>query len=181
MHFGLRSASAVTLRIEWPSGTVETFDNVATNKLYRITENEGIAAVRLGVAPAYPCGKPPLNGWQDKGVFVWRDCPTGQWIMRVLSANTSITYQGTITSSSNFTNVKPRGLETNDSLDTSNARQLGFTFNSRGTGQDGVDFKLPDGANACLNVAAPSGVQVYMGPLRKPISQPTNLETQGPC
>ena len=181
LHFGLRGASAVTLRVEWPSGTVQTFNDVATNKLYRITENAGIAAVRLGVAPAYPCGKPAFSGAVDKGVFVWRDCPTGRWSMRLMSANTAITYQGTVTSTSNFTSFKPQGLEANDSLDTSNAKRIGFTFNSKGSGSDGVDFKLPDGANACLNVAVPSGVQVYMGPLRKPISQPTNLETQGPC
>jgi hypothetical protein len=183
-HFGLAGNSTVDLRIEWPSGTVQRFDNVAVNALYRITEdtdNRGIAEVNVGAAPAYPCGKPATNGSVDKGVFVWRDCATGWWSMRAMSANTAITYQGTVTSTSNFTSVKPRGVDWNDVLDTSSPKQIGFTFYSKGTGADGVDFKLPDGANACLDVAAPSGVRVYMGPFKTLISQPTNLETQGAC
>jgi hypothetical protein len=184
-HFGLGGASTVTLRVEWPSGTVQTH-TVAANKLYRITESTAttpgrIDPVAVGAAPAYPCGQPTLNGYQDKGVYVWRDCRTGQWSMRVMSANTTITYEGTVTSASNFTSIKPQGLETGDVLNTSNTKQISFNFISKGTGIDGVDFKLPDGANACLKVPVPSGAQVYMGPFKKPISKPTNLETQGPC
>jgi hypothetical protein len=137
--------------------------------------------VAVGAAPAYPCGQPTLNGYQDKGVYVWRDCRTGQWSMRVMSANTTINYEGTVTSASNFTTIKPQGLETGDVLNTSNTKQISFNFISKGTGADGVDFKLPDGANACLKVPVPSTAQFYMGPLKKPISKPTNLETQGPC
>ena len=53
-HFGLASASQVNVRVEWPSGNVQTFNNVAANKLYRITEGGGIVAVPLSVAPAGP-------------------------------------------------------------------------------------------------------------------------------
>ena len=181
-HFGLAGNATVDLRVEWPSGNVQTFSSVAANTLYRITENTGIAAVDLGAAPqAYQCGLPTLNGAVDEGVFVWRDCATGQWSMRVMSANTAITYQGTITSTSNFTSSRPRALESNDVLDTSNPKQIGFTFNSTGTGFDGVDFNLPDGANACLQIAAPSGAQLFMGPFKTPISAPADLETQAPC
>jgi hypothetical protein len=139
------------------------------------------AVVNLGLAPAYPCGVPTLNGATQKGVFVWRDCATGTWSMRAMSANTTITYQGTITSTSNFTTVTPRSLETNDVLNTSNTKQISFTFISKGTAYDGVDFKLPDGANACLKVTTPSIAKVTMGPLKIPISQPTDLETQAGC
>ena len=46
VHFGLAGATAVTtLKVEWPSGGVQTFSNVAANKLYRITEGAGIAAL----------------------------------------------------------------------------------------------------------------------------------------
>ena len=92
-----------------------------------------------------------------------------------------INYQGAITSTSNFSSVKPQGLEAADSLDTSNAKRVGFTFDSRGSGSDGLDFKLPDGANACLDVAAPSGQQVFLGPFRTPLAQPLDLETQQAC
>ena len=180
-HFGLAGYGTVDLRVEWPSGNVQTFNDVSANRLYRVTENGGIAPVPLGVAPAYPCGAPALNGGKDKGAFVWRDCPTGQWSMRVMSANTAITYQGTITSTSNFATVRPRALETNDVLDTSNPKQIAFTLRSTGTGSDGADFKLPDGADACFRLPVPSGAQLFMGPFKTPISKPINLETQAGC
>jgi hypothetical protein len=46
-HFGLGSATSVTLRVEWPSGNVQTFTGVAANKLYRITEGQAVSAVPL--------------------------------------------------------------------------------------------------------------------------------------
>jgi hypothetical protein len=39
IHFGLAGATAVTLTVKWPSGTVQTFANVPANTLYTITEN----------------------------------------------------------------------------------------------------------------------------------------------
>ena len=180
-HFGLAGNSTVDLRVVWPGKTEQRFANLPADKLYRITENGGIVAVTPGTAPAYPCGKPTVNGSVDKGVFAWRECGTGVWSMAVWSANTAITYQGTIASTSNFTTVKAQGLETNDSLDTSNPKQIGFKFNSSGTASDGVDFKLPNGANACLKIAAPSNAQLYIGPFKTSISHPVNLETQKGC
>lgn len=46
-HFGLAGATAVNLRVEWPSGTVQSFTGVAADKVYRINEKLGIAAVAL--------------------------------------------------------------------------------------------------------------------------------------
>jgi hypothetical protein len=54
LHFGLAGAAQVNVRVEWPSGTVQTFNGVVTNKLYRITEGAGIVARALHVAPAGP-------------------------------------------------------------------------------------------------------------------------------
>ena len=178
-HFGLAGNATVDLRVEWPSGNVQTF-SVAANSLYRITENTGIAAVDPGVAPRVPVRPAHHERSRRQGRVRVAGLRDRQWSMKVMSANTAITYQGTITSTSNFTSFKPQSLETNDVLNTSNPKQIGFTFNSKGTGSDGVDFKLPDGANACLQIAAPSGAQVFMGPFKTPISAPMNLETQVP-
>jgi len=38
IHFGLAGASSVSLTIKWPSGLVQTFPNVAANKVYTVTE-----------------------------------------------------------------------------------------------------------------------------------------------
>ena len=176
-HFGLAGNATVDLRVVWPGGNEQTFTNKPANTLYRITENADIVAVTPGVAPgAYPCGPPTTDGAVDQGVFVWRDCATGEWSLRVMSANTAIAYQGTVTSTSDFTSFTPRALESDDVLNTSNPKQIGFTFNSTGAGSDGVDFTLPDGADAYLEIAAPAAAQLFMGPFKTPISVPTNLE-----
>ena len=110
-HFGLGGATAVDLRVEWPSGNVQTFNDVAADRLYRITEGSGIARIVPGGAPPYQCGAPAINGATDSGVFIWRDCPTGEWRLKVASAGASINYRGTITSGASFTSVKPQSLE----------------------------------------------------------------------
>jgi hypothetical protein len=38
IHFGLASATSVSLTIKWPSGAVQSFPSVAANRLYTITE-----------------------------------------------------------------------------------------------------------------------------------------------
>lgn len=48
MHFGLAQAATADLTIQWPSGTVETYSNVASNHLYRATEGSGIQAMAIG-------------------------------------------------------------------------------------------------------------------------------------
>jgi len=38
IHFGLASATTVSLTVKWPSGLVQTFPSVAANKIYTLTE-----------------------------------------------------------------------------------------------------------------------------------------------
>ncbi len=38
IHFGLASATSASLTVKWPSGLVQTFPNVAANRLYTLTE-----------------------------------------------------------------------------------------------------------------------------------------------
>ena len=180
-HFGLAGAARVTLRVEWPSGAVQTFNDVPTNKVYRITEGAGIAAVNVGAAPAYQCGAPPLNGAIDKGIFVWRDCPSGEWRLKAAAAGGQVAFAGTVTSPQAFVRVTPVGLEGADRIDTSNAQQVKFSFDTRSTGTDGFNFLPRDGQSACLRVTTPAGLKVYYGPFRTLLATPLNLDTRGAC
>ena len=38
LHFGLAGATSVSLTVKWPSGLVQTFQSVAANKLYTLTD-----------------------------------------------------------------------------------------------------------------------------------------------
>jgi hypothetical protein len=181
-HFGLAGSPTVDLRVEWPSGTVEAFSGIAANQLYRITEGEGIAPVALGAAPAYQCGPPKLDGAVQIGVFIWRDCPSGEWRLKTASGGGDITYAGKITSSANYLSVRPMGLWGPDLLDyTTNPQQISFSFRTKGTGTDGVNFIAQEGASTCLQIDAPQVQHVFYGPFLKPVAQPFDLETQASC
>ena len=181
-HFGLAGAGLVDLRVEWPSGAIQTFTGVATNKVYTITEGGGIQAARLGQAPAYPCGAPPLNGAIDRGVFLWRDCPSGEWRMKTVAAGGQVRYSGTIASTANYLGVKPIALNAGDRIDfTSDPRRVVFDFDSRGKGTDGVNFVPRDGSSTCLTIGVPAGEKVHYGPFRVPLDPPFDVETQRGC
>jgi hypothetical protein len=181
-HFGLAGATTVDLRVEWPSGSVQTFNDVATNKVYQVTEGVGIVPAKIGTAPAYQCGPPPLNGATDKGVFVWRDCPSGEWRLRTAAAGGEATYSGTITSGAAYTKVQGIALSEFDQLDyTSNPKQVKFTFQTKGSNLDGVNFLPQDKLSACVRITAPAGIKVYYGPFRVPLTQPLNLDLRAGC
>jgi hypothetical protein len=184
-HFGLAGASTVDLEIVWPNGTRQTFANVAADALYRITQgpNEtGKVRVALGNSLAYQCGPPTWNGAVDVGIFIWRDCPTGEWRMKAVSGGGSITYSGTVVSSQAYATVKPQGLESSDVLNyTTNPSVISFRFINTGSGFDGVNFVPQDRASNCMSISAPAGVRVYYGPFRTVMPQPFNLDTQRPC
>jgi hypothetical protein len=52
IHFGLARNALVDLRVEWPSGRVDNYGNVAVNRLYRATEGGGLAALTPARASA---------------------------------------------------------------------------------------------------------------------------------
>lgn len=181
-HFGLGAATVVDLRVEWPSGAVETFAGVPVDGLYRVTEGSGIAAVTPGVARAYQCGPPPLDGAVDSGVFLWRDCPSGEWRLKTVAAGGEVAYAATITSSAPYASVKGVGLDSLDTLDyTTDPSRIVFAFGTRGNGADGVNFTPQPGTSTCINVTSPGPLPVFYGPFRVPVAVPFNVETQDPC
>ena len=182
VHFGLGTATAVDVRVEWPSGAVETFPGVPVDRLYRLTEGSGLSEVTLGLAVVYSCGPPPLNGAVDSGIFLWRDCPSGEWRLKTVAAGGEVNYAATITSTAPFASVKGLGLDSLDTLDwTSNPLQIAFDFTTQGKGSDGVNFIPADGTSGCLRVSAPAGTPVYYGPLRIRLTPPFQLESQAAC
>ena len=88
-HFGLGAAATVDLRVEWPSGAVQTLPDVATNKLYRITEGQwhccGDAGCRSAGLPVWTasterCGRRrhlSLAGLPERGMET--ESGRGRW------------------------------------------------------------------------------------------------------
>ncbi len=181
MHFGLAGATAATITVKWPSGAVQTFPNVPANKLYTITEGvTNPVPVALGIAPAYPCGSPGVNG-ADFGVFIWRDCPSGEWRLKTAVAGGSNTFSGTIISNANLSGVAGVGTNGSDIVNNSNPQQILFTFHTNGLGTDGVNFTPQNFSSNCLTITAPASTPVYFGPFRVPELRNFSLETQSSC
>ena len=63
IHFGLRNNTQANIRIEWPDGSVDVHNNVASNRLYRAVQN-GALTVRSNGNPSGgggPSGDPEVS------------------------------------------------------------------------------------------------------------------------
>ena len=185
IHFGLGPNATVDLEVHWPSPShrVETFEDVAADLVYRITEGAGIEAAPLATTvPPSPCIKPKYASATDAGIFLWKDCDSGVWHLRSSSAGGSWMNEGSIIANQAFSSVAAVALETSDRIDfTTDTNRIDFTFKVTGTGQDGFDFANAAGGAICLDMKTPVGEPIYIGHLRKPIYPPFDLGTMGAC
>lgn len=290
LHFGLGGATEASIRVEWPGGVVDTFDNVAADSLYGITENTGIEVLLPGTVPpdesrlsiddvavnenggpavvivrrssaaesasvdyqtvdgsavssgdytavtgtlvfvageatqpltvsiandsasegdeqftvalSNPlmatiadstavvtirdddtaiCGSPSYNPAFDRALLVFQNCSTGRWSLRATAGGVSTVFRGSAESSQPLSNRTPFSLEASDQFDVSNPSRIVFSLAVGNNGQDGFDFGVPAGASVCLNIQAPPGFVVEVGPSRTPKAPPFDLVTLGPC
>lgn len=126
------------------------------------------------------CGEPSFDRATDQGVFIWRDCPSNEWMVRMTAGGVSGTFAtGSVTSDGGFENLSEFSFEASDVLDNaSNPDRLNFEMAAGGAGQDGFTF-TPLGANACFIVD--SNAPLFLGVDSLPISSPLNLDTLQAC
>lgn len=67
LHFGLGNNSTVNLRIEWPSGIVDTYNNVSANRLYQVREDRNLTPTQLGPVASDPGGNGGNGGGGNNG------------------------------------------------------------------------------------------------------------------
>ena len=117
---------------------------------------------QLGLPNAYelplatPYGQPEYNASQDKVLFLWQDEISGVWELRATAGGGSANYVGSIVADLPVESVLGVGLESNDILDTSNPLQIDFNLRVSGSGQDGITFQFPDGADLSFNLEGDS-------------------------
>jgi hypothetical protein len=183
LHFGLREATRVDLRVEWPSGRVDLFPGVAADKLYRITEGAaGVTEIPRGRANPIPCGMAGTHNPSSDAIYVWKDCPSQTWKVRAAAASGSAIYSGALVSTHPLTAVDARGLEANDVLDNaSNAARIRFAMQVNQGTLDGFDFAMPTNARGCFQVDLPAGTRVFFGGLATPVVAPFDVQTGGAC
>ena len=59
--------------------------------------------------PATECGQPAYDSATDAGVFIWKDCGTGEWSVRVTGggSSTGLSYQGMVESAGGYNGYTP--------------------------------------------------------------------------
>ena len=104
------------------------------------------------------CGTPAQSPGTEAAVFVWKNCTTGIWSMRVTAGGGSKTYNGSVDSSQPFSTVTPVSVEANDTLNyTTDPSRIVFGLTTTSTYQDGFNFSFPASADVCFNVNLPAG------------------------
>jgi hypothetical protein len=290
VHFGLGAATEASIRVEWPGGVVDTFDNLAADALYRVTEDTGIEVLIPGTVPpdvsrlsiddvaanendgsalvtvrrssategasidyhtvdgsaastedftavtgtlvfaageasqqlpvpiaddaieegdenftvvlsnpvmatiadstavvtirddeTGTCGSPTYDPATDQALLVFQDCSTGRWSLRATAGGISTIFRGSVDSSQLLSNRTPFRLEASDEFDVSDPARIVFSLAVGNNGQDGFDFAASMGASVCLNIQAPPGFAVEVGPSRTSKVPPFDLITLGPC
>lgn len=192
IHFGLGANSSVDLEIRWPDGQVENFPGVAADAVYVVTQGSGISPVTLTSPAGYPapvagdeCGTPDFWTDRDQGVFVYKDCVSDSWKLRVTTGGqlVNMAWTGVLTSDQNISNVSGYSLEGGEVINnTSNPQEIDFSLTTFGGGDDGIDFTLAAGASGCLELSSPaSTVPVLFGPEMLPISLPYDIANNTSC
>ncbi len=163
-----------------PEGT-ETFTVNLNNAINSsISKANGTATINDNDLSV--CGPPSYDGIIDGEIFLWKDCTTGQWSLRVTAgASGNAQYIGSLESDQAFNSVTPFSVESGDVLDISIPTRINFDLRMWSPWEDGFDFSFPTGAKACLDLSIPAGTTALVGPLRSPVNLPFDLESLSPC
>ena len=135
---------------------------------------------RLPIA-GIECFEPAFDNASDRGLFVWRDCPGGQWNVRLTNGGGvgSVAASGNITTSAGFSGTSEFSLESDDLFDTTtNVNRIDFGMRAFNTSQDGFGF-LPSDFGTCLTVD--SDAPLLLGETKVPFTSPLNLDTLQSC
>ncbi len=155
----------------------ETFDLTLTGaQTGEITATATIRDNDTAVTPP-ACGapNPAYNKATETAVFLWNDCGTNQWHLRGTGGGRVVRFAGSLTASPAFARLSGFSVEATDRLPPN------FVMNVSGKWQDGIDFSLPAGGQACFNVTAPVAATVIAGSDRVPLTSAVSLPGFGPC
>ncbi|MCF7989746.1 MAG: CRTAC1 family protein [Thiohalocapsa sp.] len=193
LHFGLAGNQTARVEIYWPSGQVDTFDNVAADRIYIANEADALQETTLGPPIEPPpsgiaCGEPSYSSPTDTGVFLWRDCSVSGaeelWNVRITGggSDSNVTYAGLITASATL-QTEGFSLEGNDVLDsTPGDGTVDYDLKAIRGGQDGFALRFADGASVCFDpTTLPAGAVVKVGASGQTLSGAFDLQTLGAC
>ena len=105
------------------------------------------------VIPAnFVCGKPAIDTASEAGIFLWKECPTDWWHIRVVAGGGKERIVGTLKSSKPFVQVGRHGIGGNDKVDTRFPWRVRFDIVVSGDRMNGIDFVITPGSKTQLDV-----------------------------
>nr|WP_280818803.1 Calx-beta domain-containing protein [Thiorhodococcus minor] len=128
------------------------------------------------------CGMPTFDPAVDRGVYLWNDCGTNDWHLRITGGGSGqyLNHLGTLVADAPFVSVDGFSVEANDTLDVAGS-QIDFGLIVGGVYEDGIDFTLAEGASVCFTLTSPSGLAVFGGVDADPVSLPVSMPGFGDC
>jgi len=187
LHFGLGPDQVIDeVMVVWPNGQIDNFPGaIAANRIYLAAEGAAaLQTVTLGGGVEVPgmgkaCGAPAIDASSERGLFLWRACPSNTWHMRVTAAGPDKQiYTGRVTVQPPFPLApEPFSLEGNDSLNSQPPQMLLYTLHTINAGQDGFSFEAPATGQACFE----ADTLVYLGRNKEPMGRSVNLATLDAC
>jgi len=155
------------LQLSNPSGAVISMNNA------QVTVNDDEPS---------PCGVPDYNMASDSGIFIWKDCSTGAWEVRMAAASGFRLYTGVLAADAPMQSVSPVSVESSDVLDAvSDPSRIDFSLRVGSGYEDG--FSVQPGANArlCFDLTSPSAPDIYFGADKVAVAAPLYLRDLSLC
>ena len=117
----------------------------------------------------------------DSGIFLFRDCATGLWSLRISRGGDSwIFHDGSVVGDQPFVSVTPVSLEGPDVVDTATPGAIAYSLAVGGAGFDGFDFEVPAVGQWCVTATSPSAT-IFVGENKTPVQSPFDLNSLGAC
>ena len=164
LHVGLGQNRIVQeLVVEWPSGVVQTIENLPVDQLVQIVEP----------SKSFAPGKPETI--PDSGVLLWQDTFNGVYHLRTVANRISTEFEINLIATQSPSSITPVSLERlGNNRDSLEITDFGFSLTSKlFNGEDGVDFVLPPGTQALLSVTqdgVPNARQLKVGQSGLPLT-----------
>lgn len=141
IHFGLGANQLIDeIQLEWPSGVIQSINNVNANQIMRIIE-PGALSVR---------GRPDYQVGADNQAYIWKQYYDGPYHVRVNGNGSQSSYLLQLLSSEVLSNVVGQKLYQGNDLLSVNDSSMSLN-GMVSSGEDGVDISVTPDAKVILS------------------------------
>jgi len=120
-------------------------------------------------ANAAVCGSPTYTPADAAALYVWQDCDTGRWHLRVTAGGDYASFQGRLFTDGAITQAVPVQLNTADSY-SAQATQIDFLIRVWLGNENGIDFNVSANSLLSLDITAATHTAVFLGATKEPVT-----------